>query len=175
MKKEKEKEKKMPIGKILIVLFCLFLLTGCEQVLTGIGVGVVGSEIVDAYEQKLEEKRIELDNAYDQAIANMQAATDPNVLSFERKKAEQIQIARVANMGARVVISEIKGEPIPANGLPNSNLLTCGLGVLLAWGGNEMRKRKGYEKAVGKLVAEADPTQANHIAEVVKSGTKILG
>lgn len=131
--------------KILIVLFCISPLTGCEQIFTGLGFGAASTEMLNTYEDILEAKRVELNSAYDQAIANMQAATDPNQLAFEREKAEQIQIARVTNLGALTVVREIKSEQPQEEG-GSLTLLHTLIPILGAWGVNELRKRVASDK-----------------------------
>ena len=101
--------------KILMMLFWIGLFiglfsVGCEPILTGIGIGAGGSEALSAYEKGLESKKIELTQLYDEAIARMQNAADPNELRFETEKAQQIQIARAANLGALTVVQEFKGK-----------------------------------------------------------------
>lgn len=162
---------------ILLVLFILSVVTvGCDGVLTGIGIGAGGSEALQAYEEGLEAKRVELGQLYDEAILAMENAKDPNELEFHKKRAEQVQIAKIANMGALAVVGELRGKP-SAEGKPSATgdwkalLITAGIGLVA----NEIRKRKGFEKVVTQLQGEATPAQATHIHEVVKAKTRILG
>jgi len=167
---------------VLAALFCIpLLMAGCDNgILAGVGIGAGGSEALNAYEESLEAKRIELDQLYDEEIARMEAARDPNELAFHKKKAEEIQIARVANLGARTVVREIKlqmtGEPSGEGGQPSDVwtrlLIEAGMMLVL---GNEYRKRRGYEKGINRLTTEAQPDVAEHIHETIKHSTKILG
>lgn len=166
---------------VLVALFCVTLFTGgCEPLWTGIGIGVGGSEALNAYEEGLEAKRVELDQLYDEEIARMETAKDPNELAFHKKKAEEIQIARVANLGARTVVREIKlrvaDQPSGEGGQPldawKRLLMEAGMMLVL---GNEYRKRRGYEKGIDRLTTEAQPDVAKHIHDTVKHSVRVLG
>lgn len=164
---------------LIIISLVLFILSvgavGCNEVLTGIGIGVGGSEALDAYEEGLEAKRVELARLYDEEILAMENAKDPNELEFHRKKTEQIRYAKIANTGALAVVGELKGKPsVEGKRLKEdwlAYLITAGIGIGL----NEIRKRKGFEKVVSQLQGEATPVQAAHIHEIVKAKTRILG
>jgi len=161
--------------KILLMVICIsFFVIGCEEILTGIGIGAAGSETLISWKENLEAKRVELDRLYDEEIARMEAATDPNELAFHKQKAEEIQLARAANFGARVLLGEMKKEEkLPQD---TGDWLEYGLGLLIvAITGNEYRKRRGFEKAVNQLEIEADPVRAKEIDGVVKSCTKVFG
>lgn len=165
---------------MLVVLFCIPLfVTGCDNgILAGIGIGAGGSEALKIYEESLEAKRAELDQLYDEEIARMQAAADPNELAFHKKKAEEIQIARVANLGARTVVQEIKSQISGEGSQPPDvdvwlRLLMEAGGMLML--GNEYRKRRGYEKGIDRLTTEAEPVAAKHIHDTVKHSVRILG
>lgn len=133
--------------KVLVVLFCIGLFSvGCEPVLTGIGIGVGGSEALDVYEEGLEAKKIELLQLYDEAIARMQNAVDPNELRFETEKAQQIQIARAANLGALTIVQEFKGKSTVEKKEGYLNLLHGLIPIVIAFAGNELRKRIASEK-----------------------------
>ncbi len=135
------------IAKALVVLFCVGLLSvGCEPILTGIGIGAGGSEALNVYEEGLEAKKVELAQLYDEAIARMQNAADPNELRFETEKAQQIQIARAANLGALTVIQEFKGKSTSEKEEGYLNLLHGLIPIALGYAGNEMRKRLASEK-----------------------------
>lgn len=164
---------------MLVVLFCVPLfVTGCDNgILTGIGIGAGGGEALKAYEEGLEAKRVELDQLYDEEIARMQAATDPNELAFHKKKAEEIQIARVANLGIRTGIQEVRARMGGEEGGQSSDawirmLMEAGMMLVL---GNEYRKRRGYEKGIDRLTTEAEPKTAEHIHNTIKHSVRILG
>ena len=163
---------------VLVALFCIpLLMTGCDSgILTGIGIGAGGSEALNAYEEGLEAKRVELDQLYDEEIARMEAAKDPNELAFHRKKAEEIQIARVANLGARAAVGEIKSRAAGEGGRSAADwqrlLMEVGLTLVL---GNEYRKRRGYEKGIDRLTTAAEPEKAKAIHNTIKHSVRILG
>ena len=132
----------------ILVLVCVLSLTtmGCDPILTGIGIGAGGSEALNVYEEGLEVKKVELAQLYDEAIARMQNAADPNELRFETEKAQQIQIARAANLGALTVIQEFKGKSTSEKEEGYLNLLHGLIPIALGYAGNEMRKRLASEK-----------------------------
>ena len=128
-------------------MLLVFGIVGCDGILTGIGIGVAGSETLDSWEENLEAKRIELDRAYDEAITSLEAATDPNELAFHRKKVQEIQLAKTANLGALAVVQEIKLSPGQARGEGGYlNLLHGLIPIAVAYAGIEVRKRLGSEK-----------------------------
>jgi len=133
---------------LLSVLFCMSLFAGgCEEILTGIGIGVAGSETLDSWEENLEAKGIELTQEYEKAIARMQAATDPNELVFEIEKIQQIQIAKAANLGALTTIREVKSNGQTGDGKGGYlNLLHGLIPIAVGYAGIEIRKRHALEK-----------------------------
>jgi len=113
--------------------------------LTGIGLGVAGSETLNSWEENLLEKKDALLEQYEDALAGIKDANDPNSLIFAQEKLRSVQIAQVSNETALSVIKEIKsptGEG--ATGSP-LNLLHGLIPIAIAWGGNELRKRKREE------------------------------
>lgn len=162
---------------LLVVLFCISVfVTGCDPVLQGIGIGAGSSEALKVYEEGLEAKRVELARLYDEEIARMQNAADPNELAFHRKKAQEIQIARAANLGMRTGVQEIRARMGGEKGRSSADwqrlLMEVGLTLVL---GNEYRKRRGYEKGIDRLTTEAEPVNAKHIHDTVKHSVRILG
>ena len=133
---------------ILITMLCLFV-GGCDggagEILAGIGIGVAGSETLNSWEEDLLEKKAVLLEQYELALAEIKDATDPNSLILAEEKLKGIQIAQVANETALSVIKEIKGPTgEDASGSP-LNLLHSLIPIAIAWGGNELRKRKREE------------------------------
>lgn len=164
------------MNKVIGIVVCLSLFVGGCELLTGVGIGVGGSQALNIYEENLEAKKVELDQLYDEEIARMEDVKDPNELAFHKEKAQEIQIARVANLGARAIVQEIKlqtsGEGSQSSGDWQRWLIEAGMMLVL---GNEYRKRRGYEKSVDRLTTEAEPTVAQHIHDTVKHSVRILG
>lgn len=133
--------------RILVTVLCLFLFAtaGCDSLLAGIGIGAASSETLQSWEENLEAKRVELDRLYDEAITGMQDASDPNELAFYRQKANEVQLAQVANLGARTLLGELKSQGGQGQG-GYLNLLHAVIPLALTWGGNELRKRVGVER-----------------------------
>ena len=163
---------------IVIVLLCSMLfIGGCDTLWTGIGLGAGGSEALKVYEEGLEAKQIELDQLYDEEIARMEAAKDPNELAFHQKKVLQLQIARTANLGIRKGVQEFRARMGGGEGGRSAAdwqriLMEVGMTLVL---GNEYRKRRGFEKGIDRLTTEAEPAQAQHIHDTVKHSVRILG
>jgi len=165
---------------IVIVLLCSMLfIGGCDTLWTGIGLGAGGSEALKVYEEGLEAKQIELDQLYDEEIARMEAAKDPNELAFHQKKVLQLQIARTANLGIQKGVQELRvmmgggGEEERRSSADWQRILMeAGLALVL---GNEYRKRRGFEKGIDRLTTEAEPAIAQHIHDRVKHSVRILG
>lgn len=134
--------------KTLFTVSCLFLfvMAGCDSFLAGIGIGTASSETLQSWEENLEAKRIELDQLYDEAIIAMETASDPNELVFAKKRAEEIQLAKIANLGARTFLGELKKQGGQAGQGGYLNLLHAAIPLALTWGGNELRKRMGVER-----------------------------
>lgn len=131
---------------VIVIAIVFIFVAGCDQFWTGMGLGVAGSETLDSWEENLEAKRIELDQLYDKEIDRMKTATDPNELAFHKERAEQIQLARVANLGALAVIQELKPPDRQPDQQPSYlNLLHGLIPLAVAWGGNELRKRVASE------------------------------
>lgn len=131
---------------ITFVVCSILFIGGCE-LLTGIGVGVGASETATFLEENLEAKKIELAAEYEKAIVRMQNAADLNELAFETEKAQQIQIARIANAGALFAVQEIKSDDKTSDTKGGYlNLLHGIIPLALAYGGNELRKRIASEK-----------------------------
>ncbi len=127
---------------IITIVPCLFV-TGCDggisNLLAGVGIGVASSETLNSWEENLLEKKTVLVQQYEDALLEMQDASDPNELAFVNEKLKTIQIAKIANDSAIVVIQELKK---PSNGSGSSlNLLYGFIPIVATWGGNELRKR----------------------------------
>lgn len=126
----------------LAILLCM---GGCE-LLTGIGIGVGGSETLNIYEENLEAKKAELDRLYDEELERMRNTTDPNELSFSAEKVQQIQIARAANLGMLTAVQEFKGKPTVEKQEGYLNLLHGLIPIALGYAGIEIRKRVASER-----------------------------
>ena len=129
--------------QILLAIILGLFIGGCDSgvsnVLAGVGIGVAGSETLNSWEENLLEKKTILVQQYEDALLEMQDASDPNELAFVNEKLRNIQIAKVANDSAIAVIQELKK---PSNGSGGSlNLLYGLIPIVATWGGNEMRKR----------------------------------
>jgi len=163
---------------IVIVLLCSMLfIGGCDPIWTGMGIGAGGSEALRVYEEGLEAKRIELDRLYDEEIARMEVAKDPNQKALHQEKALELQLARVVNLGMRTGIQEVRtrvgsGEEGKSSADWQRILMEVGLTLVL---GNEYRKRRGFEKGVDRLTTAAEPAAAKAIHDTIKSSTRILG
>lgn len=127
----------------LMIISCLFV-AGCDggvgNVLAGIGIGVASSETLSSWEENLLEKKTILVQQYEDALLEMQNASDPNELTFVNEKLKNIQIAKVANDSAIAVVQELKKPPDESGS--SLNLLYGLIPIIVTWGGNELRKRK---------------------------------
>ncbi len=126
----------------LIVVSCLFV-TGCDggvgNILAGVGIGVAGSETLSSWEENLLEKKTALVQQYEDVLLEMQDSSDPNELAFVNEKLKNIQIAKVANDSAIVVLQALKKPPGSSGG--SLSLLYGLIPIAITWGGNELRKR----------------------------------
>ncbi|KKN01655.1 hypothetical protein LCGC14_1125580 [marine sediment metagenome] len=157
---------------ILLTIVCSLILMvgGCSETLTGIGIGVAATETAKTWEGNIGAKRVELDLLYDTAILQMENATSMEEVEAAKKRVEEITVAKIVNEAVTTVVA-------PADERPKTTQewMTYGMGLLLAFGGNEMRKRTGYQKAISRLEAKATPEEAAKIHETVKASTRILG
>ncbi len=128
----------------ITLTLCLFV-GGCNEILAGIGIGVAGSETLNSWEENLLEKKESLLEQYETALVGIKEASDPNSLIFAQEKLRVIQIAQISNETALSVVKEIKYQTAEgATGSP-LNLLHALIPIAIAWGGNELRKRKKEE------------------------------
>lgn len=93
--------------RLFLTCIAVLLIAGCNELWTGIGVGTAGTETFNQWKTNLEEKKAELATQYDEVLAELKAAPDPNAVAFAKEKLVAIQNAQVANESALFAISQV--------------------------------------------------------------------
>ena len=131
---------------MLLLCISLFVIGGCEPILTGIGIGTGSSETLNFLEDNLAAKKIELARLYEEELERMRNTSDPNELAFSASKIQQIQIAQAANLGASTLLQEFKGKSTTEKKAGYLNLLHGLIPLAVGYAGLELKKRMASEK-----------------------------
>ena len=159
---------------MLLMVVMSVCLTGCGgELWQGVGLGLGAGSTVDAVGKGLDEKRAQLSALYDEAILKMENAGDLDELEVAKAEVDRLQVALTTVVGSKTVLGEVTdGVPLQEKGFESIIEIVLGIAVLL--GGNEFRKRRGYDIAKQKLMARATPADAAVIHETIKKST-LLG
>ena len=95
---------------ILCSVFCVLSVAGCEE-LAIFGGGVAASETFNVWQTNLEAKKAELQAQYDQVMAELQAAPDPNAVKTARLKLDAIIDRQLVNEGALLTVRAALTQP----------------------------------------------------------------
>jgi len=155
-----------------VMLLLMFGVIGCEGFLLGAGAGVAGQETLQAWEENLEAKKLELQKKYDAVMAEIESAPDPNALALAKKKLEPIQDQQLVNEAALFSVKQIMKLPETSGGKEGrtdvliTTLIGGGIVALREWQKRQLNKKYISMKA-GKANFEiADPEAAKklHVA-----------
>lgn len=107
----------------------VFLFTGCEEGLLGIGGGVAASETFHSWQANLEEKKAALELQYEQAFEELQKAPDPNAVKFANQKIESIRQQQLVNEGALLAVKTALELPGKTKDEKTDVIVTAGVGL----------------------------------------------
>lgn len=164
--------------KKLVIVACL-LCAGCSGGFTeGILIGGGSSVAVTEGQKLAQAKKSELVAEIVQLRVEQENAIDPDeIKQLEARLAtaeKQKMIADVAETASNIALEGLQkdwGTKDPQKQQENM-MWVYGLVGSLLFGGNELRKRKGFEKGVQRLESEASPEEAKRIHDTVKHYTK---
>ena len=125
------------------------LTAGCEF-LTGAGAGLAGRETFEAWQEKLEAKKAELQIQYNMVLAELESAPDPNAVRLAKVKLDAIAGQQLVNEGALLAVSSALELPGP-NSTPQEN--TDFYVALIAGGGAWLYEFLSKRKVTTKYVA----------------------
>lgn len=140
-----------------VMLVLMFGAIGCKDFLIGAGAGVAGQETLQSWKDNLEAKKAELARQYEEVLAELKEAPDPNAIAFAKQKLTEVQNAQIANEGALFAVGELFKLPEYKKKTPAGKkdaLITglVGLGIL---GLREWQKRKLNLKYVSMKAGKA--------------------
>lgn len=156
---------------VTVVVLCLLSLplgiAGCEEWLMGAGAGLAGKETLDSWKVNLEQKKTELAAQYDEVLAELEAAPDPNTVAAKRAELTALQNQQVANEAAILTVtkilevSQLKGASGEQKELWLGGLLAEAAGIAyLAWSKRKLGAKYSAHKAGQARFAETAPEAA---------------
>jgi len=140
-----------------VVLLLMFGAFGCEEFLLGAGAGVAGQETLQDWKENLETRKTELAQQYEEVLAELKIAPDPNAAAFAKQKLNEVQNSQIANEAALFTVGELLKLPEYKEKTPaeRKDALATGLVGLGILGLREWQKRKLNLKYVSMKAGKA--------------------
>jgi len=147
---------KKGIVMMAVTLLLMFGAAGCEY-LVGAGAGVAGQETLQSWKDNLETKKAELARQYEEVLAELKIAPDPNAVAFAKQKLNEVQNSQIANEAALFTVGELLNLPEYKEKTPaeREDAVVTGLVGLGILGLREWQKRKLNLKYVSMKAGKA--------------------
>jgi len=158
--------------KVVLMSVAILLLIGCDGGFwEGAAAGTAGTATLKQWQINLQEKKAELATQYEEVLAELKAAPDPNAVALIRQKLVVVQNAQTANEGALFAVDQILQLPThvgkPLEG--KQDAVVTGLIGLAMLALREWQKRKEVgvlsNKYIAMKVGKAKLLAANPEAE----------
>lgn len=140
-----------------VVMLLCFCCMGCEDFLAGFGTGAAGQETLQSWKENLEAQKIDLEERYAAAFAELETAPDPNTVALAKRKIDEIQNAQMVNAASLLTVDAVLKLPeaTKSQGGKTDVLISTLLGAgILAM--REWQKRNVVKKYVAMKAGKAN-------------------